>query len=110
MNNCSLSLSRAIDDYQRLALLATHTLFDTVLILRPLPTYVQEVGKQPEHPAHQWAIQYMIEGASSFVQNRLTLCAVINSHDPEVRLASAKELLDYRANMLNSERQGISLH
>lgn len=87
MHNTDARLGARIQDYVEECLGATITHFDTIFVVRPLLTYVEDPDKPPMNRAYQSLVQMIIEGAGNLCEDAI----YINHIDVE-DLARRREL------------------
>lgn len=101
MHNTDPKLSARIDEYVGQCLAAADTFFDTIIIVRPLPTYQVAPNRPPLNRAYQAHIQYIIEGTMETIDipNSLTLM----TPDLDERVDSCVDELTERLDEIGKE-------
>lgn len=84
--------------------------FGCLVVCRPLPAYVFEVGKPPENVAFQWHIQMLIEAGVDRAQFRGVCIGYLNSFDLEVRALCASQLFESQLKDMQARRLAACCH
>jgi hypothetical protein len=71
MHNTDVKLGARVQEYVDACLSAAVSHFDTIILLRPLPVYIQDPDKPPLNQAYQSLVQYIIEGAATVCEEAL---------------------------------------
>jgi hypothetical protein len=111
MHNTSAEFGQEIDEYVNACVVATRNNFDSIIILRPLPTYAAADGKPPPNPAYQWQSQMIMEGAYNLIRASVNgLIVPVDAYDFEYRCGIISKFLLDRVDRINDARQKSILH
>ncbi|SER28024.1 AAA domain-containing protein [Faunimonas pinastri] len=111
MHNADSELAKRYAAYADRCLETTRLYYDTLVLLRPLPTYEEDPTKPPANRAYQTLIQLLIEGGVDQVGRDIegTSC-LINTLDLGERTEACKQVLTDRMQEIAREHSEIWLH
>ncbi len=110
MHNTPVELGPRIKAYVNSCVMASHSLFDTMIITRPLAEYVAEPDKPPPNLAFQQHIQVLIEGLGYQMMANGKTVALLTSTELESRINASCDLIGTRFKDAQSGREFQALH
>lgn len=109
MHNTDEATGLRIHNYVERCLEETRKNFDTIVLVRPLPTYTPDPKSPPPNRGYQTQIQMIIEGALMHVSDDLIVVPVFST-DFQERVDDALYELDRRMNEYVRAAKYLSLH
>jgi hypothetical protein len=109
MHNTDAKLGARIQNYVEECLGATLIHFDTIIVVRPLTTYVEDPDKPPMNRAYQSLVQFIIEGAAITCEDAIFLNH-IDVEDLARRRELANEILSNRMSDLAEQSKAVQRH
>jgi hypothetical protein len=101
---------KLIAHYVDRCLAATLRHFDTIIVLRPLPTYTADPKSPPESLAYQWQNQMIVEGALAQLNQMPLQQARLLTVDLEQRAECTQELILERLAAWADDRKSMRLN
>ncbi|MCK1543342.1 hypothetical protein IVB12_15610 [Bradyrhizobium sp. 179] len=109
MHNTDAVLGRRIQNYVEECLGATMIHFDTIIVVRPLTTYVEDPDKPPMNRAYQSLVQFIIEGSANLCEEAIFVNHIDIQELAERRRIS-NEILTERMSELAQASQAALRH
>lgn len=109
MHNTDAAIGARVQSYVEECLGAAITHFDTIIVVRPLLTYVEDPDKPPMNRAYQSLVQFIIEGAANLCEGALFV-NTIDVEDLAVRRNASKDILTNRMAELAEESRAVRRH
>lgn len=110
MLNTSLELGQRIDTYVQNAITSAASMFDTLMVTRPLPFYDAQPDKPPPNPAYQAHVQILIEGMAYHMLGERVTVGFLTVADHAQRLEACDSLMKRRLNELQVDRSAGHVH
>jgi hypothetical protein len=109
MHNTDAKLGARIQNYVEECLGATLVHFDTIIVVRPLTTYVEDPDKPPMNRAYQTLVQFIVEGAATTCEDAVFVNH-IDVEDLARRRELANDILSNRMTELAEQSKAVQRH